>query len=404
MPVGDWGGFGVIAGIHFSRPKEQPDWLIATTSLGIPYGIDTSVYVFEAQSGTWKNVLSVESNGYTEIRGAQGWLTHYVVPSKPGKKPFLVTAEVTPSPTSVWQGLRLRVLRVGPTPDRPVVVAKRSLSYCLDESYHIAVHADRFELIYLAEAVDPELAGFRGVHYLEYRLGEDGASVVHERAIDPYNMMNRWAAENWRVASKSVVETALEPARMWHDKFRISQWACGLSGFKLAERSHGDRTELIAVSECTQGRERTQAAYVTMVVTNGQFRIDSVSASERELNDSAGYIVYNGGGVGVTDPIPDSTPAPRLDGNISAQTANDAKLQFSIVVNEDGTVGTISIDNWPAELSEIVMPAIRSVRQWKYLPGLKEGRPAKVSVHVRILFQSHAHVAPAAAGTIDVGG
>ncbi len=265
VPVGDEGGFGVISGIQFSRPKQQPDWLIATTSLGIPYGIDTSAYVFEAQGGSWKHILSVETNGYAEISGAQGWLTHHVVPGEPRGRPFLVTAEVTPWQTSVWQTLRLRVLRAGPAPDRPIVVTKRSLSYCLDGSYHVAVHTGRFELIYLAEAVDPELGGFRGIHYLEYRLGEGGAQLLHETAIDPYNVMHRWAAASWREASQSVTGTARKSVEAWHGRFRADRISCGLGGIRLGQRSSGDGTELIAVSTCTEKLAPKPVAYATLI-------------------------------------------------------------------------------------------------------------------------------------------
>lgn len=388
VPVGDEGGFGVISGIRFCRPKEHPDWLIATTSLGIPYGVDTSVYIFETQGGAWKHVLTLESNGYTDISGAQGWLTYYVVSAEPDKRPYLVTAEVTPWPTSVWQALRLRVLGIGERPDKPIVVARRTLSYCLDEPYHIKVHGDRFELIYLSNAVDPALAGFRGVRYLEYRVGEDGAHILSERAMDPDNVMNRWAAEDWRVASRSVLDTALESAQVWHKQFRNGAWACGLRGIRLAERSNDDRRELAALLACTHGHERTPSAYVMMAASNGRFRIASISRFDPDLKQPAGYIVYCAGSAGVTEPIPDSTPAPRSGDDVPARIANDANLHFSIVVNEDGTVGAISIHNWPAKLSDIVMPAVRAVRQWRYKPGLKDGHPAKVSTDVRILFEN----------------
>jgi hypothetical protein len=71
--------------------------------------------------------LSLESNGYLDISGAQGWLTYDISPSLPSKRPYLVTAEIIPWPTSVWQTLRLKVLRIGEAPDKPVLQPKDTL-------------------------------------------------------------------------------------------------------------------------------------------------------------------------------------------------------------------------------------------------------------------------------------
>ena len=47
VPIEDWGSYGSVTGIELSRPREYPEWLVATTTLGIPYGADTSLYLFQ---------------------------------------------------------------------------------------------------------------------------------------------------------------------------------------------------------------------------------------------------------------------------------------------------------------------------------------------------------------------
>jgi len=117
--------------------------------------------------------------------GAQGWLEYFVPPVSPGKKLYLVTADMTPWDISVWQTLRVKVLRPGPTPQSPLILATRALFYCLDEGYYFSMRPNGFGLIYLGDTVDRKLAGWRGVHYLEYAVNGNRAFVVKETAVDP---------------------------------------------------------------------------------------------------------------------------------------------------------------------------------------------------------------------------
>src|SRR5260370_25879160 len=86
VPVGDdCDCYGAITRIELWRPPEYPAWLIATTTLSIPYGGDTSVYLFETAGSSWKHVLSQEANGYSDIAGAQGSLQLQVSPAPAGE-------------------------------------------------------------------------------------------------------------------------------------------------------------------------------------------------------------------------------------------------------------------------------------------------------------------------------
>lgn len=295
VPVGGDGVFGVISRIEFRRPERFPDWLLATTSLAIPYGVDTSLYLFEKSGNGWKYALALEANGYHEISAAQGGLTYYVSPMAEGKRPYLVTAEVTPWPTSVWQILRLRVLRIGRTPDRPLVLAARALSYCLDGDSFVSIRADRFSLIYEAEAADPALGGFRGVHYLEYAVGGGGARIARETAIDPDNWVRKWAARDWAMAGKSVKSADADILRTWHTRFRAGRWSCGGPTY-LSQRTAGASDELLSVSQCNKGLERNPSEYVVIAAGHGGFRIDSISATKPHFVQDTGYSVCSANG------------------------------------------------------------------------------------------------------------
>lgn len=388
VPVGDEGGFGAIPKIEFRRPREYPTWLIATTSLSIPYGLDTSLYLFEIRGSSWKHVLTVESNGYATISGAQGWLTYYVAPPVPGQKPYLVTADITPSNASVWQMLRVKVLRIGRTPETPVILASRGLNYCLDDAYYFSIRANGFGLIYLTSAVDRELAGFRGVHYLEYALDTRRASRVKEVTIDPYNVVGKWATEDWLIASRSVDASAREVLREWHQRFRTDRWACGLGGLGVTHRLDGDREQLLAVAGCTRGDDRAASAYVVFAAGRRGFRIVSISSTKPALPEQSGDTIYGAGGPGLTDPVLENSVRPKLSAGVPVSGPTPVKVPFRIVVKEDGSVDpAVTVRTWPLSDDRMIVHAIKAVRQWKYKPGLKDGRPVKVSIDVDLVFE-----------------
>ena len=272
VPVGEEsGGFGTIEAIQFQRPAEYTGWIIATTTLSIPYGSDTSLYLFGTEGNAWKLLMMLEANGYATIAGAQGWLQYYVGLVGPGREPYLITTDVPPSWASVWRGLRLRVLRPGLKPELPVMLVRRTLDYFLDEPYQISVQRGGFSLLYLGFSVDKELAGFRGIHYLEYSVAGTRARVVHEAAVDPYNLVRRWAAQDWAIASRSIDTANLENARNWHELFHKQEPGCGLRPIQLGQRKDGNRDVLLASCSCEP------SGYVLFAAGRQGFRIVSIS-------------------------------------------------------------------------------------------------------------------------------
>jgi hypothetical protein len=370
VPVGDSGGYGVISRIEFRRPTEYPSWLVATTTVSIPYGEDTSLYLFELKGDSWRYALSLESNGYKGIYEAQGWLTYHVAPTTPGREPYLVTAEVSPSSASVWQALRLKVWRVGADPDHPRVLAKRSLSYCLDDAYYFSIRADGFGLIYLSESVDPELAGFRGVHYLEYVVSPRRAWVARELTIDPYNVIRKWAAQSWTLAQQSVDTSSKKGVlREWHRRMQNGHWACGPGYESVNHRLVEDKEQLLAVARCTEGQDEKPSAFAVLTASRSGFRIASISATKPSLPemDYDGY--FFAGIAGLTDPVPVSIVQPKWPANVP-KTASQMKLRMSAVVDEHGEVtDDVSVLDWPDDQSGIVIPAIQALKKWKYAPG-----------------------------------
>jgi hypothetical protein len=385
VPVGDNGnGYGIISSIEFRRPTEYPSWLVATTTLSIPYGGDTSLYLFELNGDSWKHLLTVESNDYKNISDAQGGLTYQVAPATGGREPYLITADVSPSPASVWQALRLKVLRIGADPDHPKLLAKRTLSYCIEDDYLFSVHADGFELIYMGYAIDPELAGYRGVHHLEYGVSSTRAWIERENAVDPYNVIRRWASQDWTIARRSVDTSTEASLQEWHARLRKDHWQCGLGGVYLSHRLVDGEGQLLAVASCTKGEEEKPSAFAVLKASHSGFRIMTFSTTKPNLPEMEWVSTYFAGIKGLTDPVPVDTPQPKLPGDV-ARDAGKVTLRMSAVIDEYGGVIDVSVIDWPSK--KIVVPAIQAVKKWKYIPGRMDGKPVKVQIEVEVSFE-----------------
>jgi hypothetical protein len=384
VPVGDSGGYGVISGIEFRRPPEYPSWLIATTTVAISYGEDTSLYLFELKDGAWKLALTQESNGYTEIGRAQGWLTYEVSPAPPGETPYLITAEVSPAMASVWQALRLRILRVGPDAEHPALLAKRTLSYCLDDTYYFSVHAGGFGLIFLGDVVDQELAGYRGSHYLEYRVSGSHAWVARDIAIDPYNVMRKWIAQNWTVARQTIDPHAADDLHGWHQRMQTGRWVCGLGEASLSHRAVNGNEELLSVADCTEGQKKKPSAYAVFKATHNGFRIVKISTEKPDTEEIVS--VAFAGIEGLTNPVPVHVPQPEWPSGVPP-AAKELKLRISAVVDEHGNVTSVNLLDWPDDRYRIVVPVIEAVKKWKYKPGQMNGKAVNVEIPVEVVFK-----------------
>jgi hypothetical protein len=242
----------------------------------------------------------------------------------------------------------LKVLRVGRSPDKPHILATQTLGYCLDEPYFLSIRAAGFGVIYLGNSIDPELAGWRGVHYIEYAVSAKNASVVRNLAVDPYNFMGRWAAKSGAIASKSVTPSAKKSVQQWHQRFRMSTWACGLGQIHVGQGLDGDSEKLLAEVGCEKGNAESPSAFALLTPGKHGFEIISISEKGSKLaSEPEGDSVYSGGRPEITNPIPLTIIQPKLPVGIHVTTANPVKLQLLITVNEDGSVGSVNIPDWP---------------------------------------------------------
>lgn len=141
-------GFGEIYEIEMRQPAEHNDLIAVTTELSIPYGVDTSLYIFKNKGERWELILAKESNGYDEITGAQSQFGYSISPSDRQNKFFVVTANINPWIASCWQSIRYAVLREGQTADKPQTVLNKNhtIYRCHEPPFFIETTANSFTI------------------------------------------------------------------------------------------------------------------------------------------------------------------------------------------------------------------------------------------------------------------
>jgi TonB family protein len=367
VPVGDdpldEGGFGIIRAIKLARPREYPGWLVASVSLAVPYGDDTSLYVFQVRNGVWQLAITVESNGYNSILGAQGWLQYRVGRSSGAGVPFLVTTDHNPWPSSNWQGLQLKVFQIGPQPDQPLRLVRREFFYWISEPYQVSIRPGGFGLIYEGERADDLTYEIIGIHFVEYGVRTGAASLVSEIAVDPELIATRWAKAGWPIASTWVDPAERGEASEWHRRMRGLESACFDEG-----RLENLGEQLLVGVQCSgPADDPLPPGYMVLRATSHGFRIASISSTRPEWYEIYERPACVPAPLGTTHPTAEQTVMPKLPDGFDSGT-----VRLKVVAEADGSVSSVQVLDWP-DRSGLVVPAIRAVRQWKFKPGTRDG-------------------------------
>lgn len=141
--------YGDIESIRVMRPHDCFDLIAVTTMLGIPYGEDTSLYLFRYDDKEWRLILADEKNDYVSISDGRRLFEFGLSWLDENQDFFVVTASVNPWCSSNWQSITYRVLRPGPEPYEPRVLLSRKETIYLgagDPPYRLEVDDSDFTL------------------------------------------------------------------------------------------------------------------------------------------------------------------------------------------------------------------------------------------------------------------
>jgi hypothetical protein len=115
-------GFDVQAELLTRR---RPELLAVVLKIDIPWGDDSSLYVFERRGRAWANVLASEINDYESVEDSQSRFRYRVSPTAADGRWFVVTGSVNNHEASAWHWVRFAALAPSAEggPLRPTVLA-----------------------------------------------------------------------------------------------------------------------------------------------------------------------------------------------------------------------------------------------------------------------------------------
>ncbi len=201
--------YGSIKNVTVATPPGHPELMAITTTLGITCGEDTSLYLLRKMNAQWTTVLTVETNGYPEISGAQGFFKYAISPSAADGGFFVVTANVTPWCSSMWQTLRYQVHRVSGTSNR--LTSLSSDIYIGGPEYTLFADSNTFTLQYqAAQRLDPGI--LLRTHIQKFRVNEAAVDRIPPLALQPQDFLAEWLSLPWEEA-KQWAAPGLQP---WH--------------------------------------------------------------------------------------------------------------------------------------------------------------------------------------------
>jgi hypothetical protein len=228
--------YGLVQEIRMEHPSGQKELLAAVTTLQIPCGQDSSFYIFQHIDAGWKLILTQEANNYDQINGAQGSFDYAVSPADHAGNWFAVAVDINPWCTSVWQGIRYKVLRVGPTPDEPVVVLSRheGVNLNFEPAYKLSIGNDGFRLLFGGgQNLDMDL--MLRVHVANYAVAGNRATRVPPIALLPQDFLDEWVELPWEEASKWTAAAPRADIQSWHSRVHRSERADYVSNFAFVQ-------------------------------------------------------------------------------------------------------------------------------------------------------------------------
>jgi len=216
-PLPEDAEFGFIQKITIEKPAKHEDLLVAVTTLQIPCGSDSSLYIFQWQKTGWNLILAQEANGYDRIDGAQGDFGYSISPPDVSGHWFVATANVDPWCTSMWRGIRYEILRAGSDAYEPnVLYTGKSGIYLEDDLFRLKTTSDTVSLSFVAEQrLDTEI--FFRKHLLNFRVSGDAVTRVEPLALHPEDFLDEWFQLPWTYASTSVEPAQEKQAHSWHE-------------------------------------------------------------------------------------------------------------------------------------------------------------------------------------------
>jgi hypothetical protein len=284
IPDHKWNAYGEIVDITLDmKLGYEPGILIAATQLWIPCGSsdpDSAIYVFQGRAREWQLVLAADADFDPQGTSQESGIQFELSPPDANGKWFLALAHAPPSCRLAPANLRYKLLRPGPSPDKPVALLDRHdpIVPKFDPPFEIQAEEDWFAL---TRDKKRKLDGGWGISIARYEVSGQKVSRIQPLAVTPEDFLDEWVQLNWEDASRWTSDSSQPGLQSWHSKLNSLEFDS--TEFKVVQpcpksESSVNRTWLIDLWIDRQLNPSVQEEdlYLQVSQKNGIFYIDGI--------------------------------------------------------------------------------------------------------------------------------
>jgi len=215
-PSADLDRYGLIEDISVERPTEAPNLIAVVTTLHIPCGADSSVYIFEQKDNRWILALADESKPYPQVNGAREGFEYSIVPLSHASRWYLAESWDSPWCTSAWGSLHYKVVEPGRAAYEPHVILAGDAGCNRTYPVRLKATATTFQLVFVTwQRLDADLWARNRI--VTYDVTKTPPVRVPPLGTKPEDFLDEWVNLPWAEAARWIeANNSTKTAQGWH--------------------------------------------------------------------------------------------------------------------------------------------------------------------------------------------
>jgi hypothetical protein len=196
--------------VSFSHPAGEPGWLEMSTDIGIPCGVDQSVYLYEWRNGRWDRrfVLEADAREWDKY-GPQNSVDLQVSPAYANGSRLVLTTGWPPACISLWQTLTIKLFRVDAA--QTLLVDRAELAN-QGEDLFARLEPSGALIEFGGSSMDTDI--LIRPHVLHYSIDQNGARRMEPIALSAQGFAEEWLTRPWA----EIAEWSEPQLAEWHAK------------------------------------------------------------------------------------------------------------------------------------------------------------------------------------------
>jgi hypothetical protein len=211
IPDHKWNAYGEILEINFDfKLGYEPGILVVSPRLWIPCGTSDP-----DAARRWELVLAADADFDPQGAEQGSGIQFELSPSDQTGNWFLAIAHAPPSCRSAQPNVRYKIVRPGPSPDKPITLLDRRqlIDSKFDPPFKMRVEPDWFAVTTGRRRI---LDGEWGISIARYEVKGQQVKRIHPLALSPQDFFDEWVQLSWGDAVRWSSESKLTSLENWH--------------------------------------------------------------------------------------------------------------------------------------------------------------------------------------------